>query len=177
MTNRQEQIQLLSRANRGRLQITSFLSSLSDALGEPVEAGALASLPETDSLLAKFREGYQGAATNGYRRFFLHNERLLAYRMAGCLGKKLPDERAFFLAKLSEVCGAVSVSASTLLERAEPIIQFDGDSVCALSSDHEQGFLIDHNRDNPDQTFEISVWGERWVPLIRACDQPRNGDN
>jgi hypothetical protein len=157
----------------------SFLASLSDAFGEAVEMHELLSLPETDSLLATFREGYQAVTDGGvsYRRFFLSNEKTRVYRIADCLGKKLSAEKSFFLAKLSNVCGAVLVSASTLLERAESIIQFDGDSVCAVSSDREQGFLIDRNPDDPQRAYELSVWGERWARLIRACDQSRNGDN
>lgn len=175
MTNTQEKIRLLSRANRGRATIPSFLASLSEALGEPVEAGALVALPETDFLFATFRECYR-RASKAYRRFFRPSEEGQVYRIACCLGERLAHEEVFLLTKLSEICGAVRLSASTLLERAEPTMRFDGDSICALSKDCDHGVLIDHNPDELEQAYEISVWGERWESLILACDPSRSGE-
>lgn len=135
-------LQLLSRMNRGRGSTPSFLAALSDAIGEPVEIDALVSLPDTDSLTAAFREGYQRAATqsgNSYRRFFVPSEEGRVYKLADCLAEKLPDEGAFFLTKLSEECGAVRLNLSTLLRHAESIIRLDGDSVSALSKGSPAG--------------------------------------
>jgi hypothetical protein len=79
-------------------------------------------------------------------------------------------ERVFLLAKLWTDCGAVIVDASMLLRHTASIINFDGDSVSAISMDQTQGLLIDHNPDDVEQTYEVAVWGDRWTPLARACD-------
>src|SRR5450631_3454915 len=165
MEIRQKKIQLLSRKNRGRVATPSFLTALSDALGEPIEANALISLPDTDTLLETFRDGYLCATAPGalsYRKFFLPNEEASVFRLAFCLAERLRDEDGFFLTKLSEECGAVHLNVSTLLKHAESVIRFDGDSVSALSKDRQEGLLIDHNPDDPEQAYEVAVWGGRW---------------
>jgi hypothetical protein len=76
----------------------------------------------------------------------------------------------FLLAKLRTDCGAVVVDISLLLRHAASVISFDGDSLSAMSMDRTQGLLIDHNPDDIEQTYEVAVWGDRWSPLVRACD-------
>ena len=125
MNSRQEKLWTLSRINRGRAIIPSFLADLSHALGEPVEVSALLSLSETDLLTKSFRTGYQHALktdSNSYRRSFHARERKLVIQLAECLGHRLAGERGFLITKLSETCGAVGVSISALLRRAERVL-------------------------------------------------------
>ena len=174
MDNRQDKIRMLSRMNRGRTAMPSFLNNLAEILGEPVGTHALLPLPETDALLMVFRNGYQNAIktrTASYRRFFVPGERPSVLRLADCLADQLPLENVFFLTKLSEDCGAVSLSLCVLLRHAASIIRLDGDSLSALSNDHTQGILIDHNSDDPQQAYEVAVWGDRWSRIALACDQ------
>ena len=170
---RQNRIRLLSRMNRGRLAGPSFLAGLSDALGEPIKSNAFVSLHETDTLLATFRQGYRAATDPRavcYRKFFPQNEEGLVFRLASCMAERLSNEHGFFLTKLSEDCGAVDVSVSKLLKHAASVIRFDGDSVSALSTDRKEGILIDRNPDDPEQTYEVTVWGGRWPLLALECE-------
>ena len=174
MESRQEKIQLLSRINRGRAAAPSFLAGLSEALGESVDETALLPPSDTDAIMESFRVGYQTAIRPGevsYRRFFRPVERSLVLRLADCLAEKLPSERVFFVTKLSKDCGAVSLRLSALLNHTASIIRLDGDSLSALSEDRKQGILIDQNPDEPEQTYEVVVWGDRWPLLALACDQ------
>ena len=174
MDSRQEKIRLLSRMNRGRAAAPSFLAALSEALGEPVDGSALLPTSETDMLVETFRSGYQSAIKPdavSYRRFFQAGERSLVVCLADCIAEKLPGERGLFFTKLSQDCGAVSLDLSVLLKHMASIIRLDGDSLSALSEDHKQGILIDHNPDDPKQTYEVVVWGDYWAVLALACDQ------
>jgi hypothetical protein len=165
MESRRQRIQLLSRLNRGKLALPSFLASLSEALRHPVEESALLPLSDTDALIDAFRTGYQNAIADSaisYRRFFARAEKRRVFRLADCLANELSNESVFFLTKKSEECGAIEIKASTLLRRAHAVISFDGDSIIALSKDRQQGLLIDHNTDDSDQQYEIAVWGDRW---------------
>jgi len=173
MDSRQKKIALLTRMNRGRVAIPSFLNALSDALHEPIDASALVSLPESDALMDVFRGGYEIAAAGGplsYRKFFRRREEPLVLKLAGCLAGRLLSEEVYFLPKQSEDCGGVRLSISALLRQPESIIRLDGDSVSAVSLDRSQGLLIDQNPDDQMQAYEVAVWGDRWSVLAFECD-------
>ena len=171
MSSRQQKISLLTRTTRGRAAAGSFLASLSEALGEAIEASAFVSLPESDALLEAFRNGYQRAIHGEQvcrRALFRAPEAQHVFQLTDWLGDQTAGERVFLLAKLQADCGAVVVDISTLLRHAASAIRFDGDSLCAMSMDQTQGILIDHNPDDIEQTYEVVVWGDRWSPLARA---------
>ena len=71
------------------------------------------------------------------------------------------------MAKASEDCGPVSMTAGHVLSACEAIRAFDGDAVSMLSEDHKQGFIFDENRDELFETFEVSVWGSVWFEAAR----------
>ena len=174
MDNRQEKIQMLSRINRARAATPPFLAGLSEALGELVGTSALVSPENTNALMEAFRSGYQSAIKDSavsYRRFFLPSERSIVLCLADCFADRLPTEEVFFLSKLGKDCVAVCLTISVLLRHTASVIRLDGDSLSALSKDHTQGVLIDHNPDDPEQAYEITAWGDRWPMLILACDQ------
>jgi hypothetical protein len=172
-----ERIRLLSRMNRGRTAIPSFLSRLSEAVGEPVGADSLVPLPETDVLMDSLRRGYQLCAkdnTVGYRKFFSPQETRLVFQIANCLAQQVPKEIAFLVTKLSEYCGAVRLPLRILLSHSESIIHLDGDSLSALSMDQAEGIIIDLNADDLEQRYEVALWGNRWPLIALACDTKHN---
>ena len=171
--DRQARIQQLSRVNRRRTVESEFIETLSRALEQTIEVSALVSFEESDSLLGLFREEYRAAQSDdaiSYRKFFSKEEGKLIFELAKCLAHRLVDEEAYFLTKLGEDVGAVKVNTSALLNHAESVIDFDGDSISLLSNDRGQGLLIDSNPDDPEQTYEIAVWGDRWPLLALACN-------
>lgn len=152
--------------NRGKRAAPTFLASLSEALGAPISYAALESLIETDRLLASFRQGYQTAVSDNavaYRRFFAAGQTQRVLQMAERLAVELSTETAYFLTKMSDCCGAVRLPISILLRHAGPIIRLDGDSLSVISLDCKEGLVIDYNRDDEDQNYEVTVWGDRWV--------------
>jgi len=174
MDNRQQEIQLLSRLNRGKAVIQPFLKSLSELLGEPVEATALVGPADSDVIMKIFRSSYQSAMQAGavsYHKFFRAGERKVVLQLADCVAGRLSAENGFFLTKLGKDNRAVRLNISVLLKHTASVIRFDGDSLSVLSEDRAQGLLIDHNPDDSEQAYEIAVWGESWSMLILACGQ------
>jgi hypothetical protein len=171
MNSRQGKIELLSRINRGRKTGPSFLATLSDVLGVPIDASAFVALPETDALVEAFRRGYQSVKDGSlcYRRFFQQQEAARVFAFADCLAKKMPDEYGLLLTRLSADCGAVRLDIQILLKHVGSVIDFDGDSLSLISVDRLQGVLIDHNPDDHDQTYEVAVWGDKWSLHALAC--------
>jgi hypothetical protein len=173
MSERQDKIQLLSRLNRGRVAAPSFLVALGQVLGTDVRADSLLSLPQTDVLTQAFKIGYQQASKSqaiSFRRSFAQHQAQSFLKLIDCFaGLLTKEDDVVFLTKLSDVCGAVLVSAPTLLRHAEAVINFDGDSLSALSGDQQQGVLLDFNSDDTEHYYEVTVWGDRWAILILGC--------
>jgi len=173
MSERRDKIQLLSRLNRGRVAVPAFLTALGEALGTNVSPESLLSLPQTDTLAESFKIGYQQASEShaiSFRRSFAPRQAQSFLKLIDCFAGQLTKEKdVVFLTKLSDVCGAVLVSAPTLLRHAEAVINFDGDSLSALSGDRQQGVLLDFNPDDTDHFYEVTVWGDHWAMLIIGC--------
>ena len=173
MQTRNEKIQLLTRVNEGKRLIPSFLAGLSEAIGGQVDSNALATLPDTDSLLEIFRAGYQRSNTADgtvYQRYFRSNQKAKLFEISDCIGNRLSAETAFLITKNSHFCGAVKTDILAVLGHAASIIRLDGDSVYLVSEDRQQGLLIDQNIDDPEQTYELTVWGHRWASAVSYCD-------
>jgi hypothetical protein len=70
--------------------------------------------------------------------------------------------------KQSADCGAVILTADQVLKACEAIRAFDGDAVSMLSDDRTQGFIFDKNEGDVAETFEVSVWGSRWLGVATS---------
>lgn len=163
-------IGLLARSNRGRKVLQQVLAELAAILGEPIEHVNALSLTESDELAALFWNHCRSTAdtkSSSYRRGFSRNEKPLLKQLAESLAHEVAEEDVYLFTRRLEDCGVIRVNLSTLLQRFEPVILSDGDSVAALSLDRTQGILIDYNADDEDQTYEAVVWGERWFPLAQ----------
>jgi hypothetical protein len=155
--------------NREKAATPAMLASLSNALDMPVDATALIAPLEADSLMTGFRTGYSHATERGapsYRRFFHQGELPLLLNLTDSLVHRLGAEEVYLLTKFEGDCRVVVLNVTALFSRVGAVIEFDGDSLCALSKDHSQGVLIDHNPDDLDQTYELTVWGDRWPLLV-----------
>lgn len=173
-SNRRAKIRILSRVNRRNTVIRSVLNDLSDILGREIVADAVASAEDSDSLLETFKEGYRAAkevSSISYRRFFTFDRRRQVFQLATCLAERFNEgEKATFLTKLGDDIGGIKVEISPLLKQTERVLEFDRDSITVLSNDKKQGILIDYNRDDPTQTYEITVWGDQWPVQVLACE-------
>jgi hypothetical protein len=142
-------------------------------LGQSVyTANRTASIEDTDALLTQFRFGYQASQRESaisYRHFFEQMKEALVFRLAACLADRLREE-GYLLTNLGSDQTAVKLELSSLLKRARATLGFDGDSISLLSGDAGQGMLIDFNKDDPLQTFEVAVWGVRWLLAVLECE-------
>ena len=172
-SDRQTKIQKLSRLNRRRAATKQFIDTLTQAQGRRVEASDIISAEESDDLLETFQLGYRLALSKdaiSYRKFFSQEMRRQVFELTTCLAQGMSDETAYFLTRLGGDAGAVKVNMSALLSHSEAVIYFDGDSISAISFDGSQGLLIDHNSDDLIQTYEVTVWGDRWPLLTLSCE-------
>ena len=173
MDNRAEKIKLLSRMNREKATTPAMLESLRKVLDTPVDATTLIPPLEADALMTDFRIGYANAMESdalNYRRFFHQNELPLVQNLAEGLAQQLVGEEVYLLTKFNGDSRGVVLDACVLFSRVGPIIEFDGDSLYALSIDRSQGVLVDHNVDDNEQAYELTVWGDRWPLLILVRD-------
>jgi hypothetical protein len=169
---REETISLLVRVNRGRRNRYAFLDGLSRAVGFSVGPDKLLDLNATDQVRADLSTGYAlalSARVPAKRIFFNRDESLTALQIPELLAKSLPEENALLWLKQSSDCGAIFLTAEQVLRACEMILLFDGDTVSLLSEDHTQGFIFDKNDDDATETFEISIWGSRWLAAATAC--------
>jgi hypothetical protein len=174
MNSREEKIKLLSRMNREKASTPAMVGSLREVLGTPVDATTLISPSDADALMTDFRNGYAKAMASdalSYRRFFRQNELPLVQNLAEGLAQRLGGEAVYLLTKFNGDKRGVVLDASVLFSRVGPVIEFDGDSLYALSIDRSQGVLVDHNRDDREQAYELTAWGDRWPLLILVRDQ------
>lgn len=171
MNERKQRIELLSRINRGHRARPDLLKSLSKPLRTPVEESALLSLPETDCITRAFTAGYRNVVDHldlSYRRHFRHDEEESVFDIAERLGRQfaISGERAHLLLNgLSDICGAVELPVATLLGNARALIDLDGDTLSIIAINKSNGLLIDYNKDDLQQQYEIAIWGDRW-PLL-----------
>jgi len=175
MDSRLERIKLLSRLNREKSTTPALLRTLSEVLGIPVEESSVLDPVRTDALSTEFRTGYSDAKERGsslsYSRFFDRNQLASVISIAEGLAQQLKAEDVFLLTKFEGDPRGLVLNAADVFSRADSVIQFDGDSLSVLSKDHSQGVLIDHNPDDSEQTYEMTVWGDRWPLVVLARDR------
>jgi len=149
------------------VKVTTDLTTISNS-----KTGAIVS--------ATLRFGYQTARTGdavSYRRFFSPNERRIVFRLAASLADRIGDETGFLLTRLGVDTEAISANLTAVLANAEAVLNLDGDSVSIVSNDRSQGLLIDRNLDDPIQSYEFAVWGNRWSLLMLASDHKQTSDS
>jgi hypothetical protein len=168
--SRPEAIARRVRENNRRSNRSAFLNGLSRAVGSVIRPDQLLDLASTDEVRTDLNAGY-AAATSGVatRLFFSRQQSPIALETPALLAPRLADERVLLWLKQSEVCGAAILTAGQALRACEAIRVFDGDTVSMLSDDGTQGFIFDKNEDDDTNTFELAVWGSRWLEAGAAC--------
>jgi hypothetical protein len=166
---RRGRISILSRRSRGKVLQPSFLAGLSDALGVPVSPEQLFDLAETDTVRRVLSEGYRVVLENrqpSFRKFFSKAQESNLLYLVDCLSNRIGTNKVVLHIKESELCGAIASKASTVLERSKEIIRLDGDSLNILSTDYQNGLILNFNPDELDEHYELAVWGDRWPLAI-----------
>jgi len=163
--DRRQRIAILSRTSRGDALRPTYLAELSAALGGPVTHAELLDLTQTDSVRTRLREGYSIVLENrqpSFHKFFKKDQESQVLYLIDCLAITIGSEKAILHIKNSEFCGAILSEASAFLKCPKEIIELDGDSLSILSADYQQGLILDLNRDEVYEHYELAVWGDRW---------------
>jgi len=146
-----------------------FLAELSFAIDQHVTSENLLDLAQTDLVRARLKEGYSAVLQNhtpSFRKFFRKDQRSYLLYMVDCLAVAIGSEQAILHIKNSDFCGAIRSEASAFLNCSEKLLLLDGDSLSILSADYQQGLILDINPDEIDEHYELTVWGDRWAPVV-----------
>jgi len=158
------------RENKRRTHRSEFLAGLSRAVGSTIRPEQLLDLASTDEVHADLKSGYAAAVSGAATRLlFSRQQSLAALEIPMLLARPLADERVLLWLKQSDVCGAAILTAAQVLRCCEAIRVFDGDTVSILSEDGTQGFIFDKNEDDDTATFEVALWGSRWLEAATIC--------
>ena len=168
--SRSEAVTRRVRENKRRTHRSEFLAGLSRAVGSTIRPEQLLDLASTDEVHADLKSGY-AAAVSGVapRLLFSRQHSLAALEIPGLLAQPLADEPVLLWLKQSDVCGAAILTAGQVLRACEAIRVFDGDAVSMLSEDGTQGFIFDKDVDDDIDTFEVALWGSRWLEAATTC--------
>jgi hypothetical protein len=168
--SRSEAIARRVRENKRRTHRSEFLAGLSRAVASTIRPEQLLDLASTDEVRADLKSGYAAAVSGAATRlFFSRKQSLAALGIPALLAQPLADERVLLWLKQSDVCGAAILTAGQVLRACEAIRVFDGDTVSMLSEDGTQGFIFDKNEDDDTDTFEVALWGSRWLEAAVTC--------
>lgn len=142
-------------------------------MGSEITTTMLTDLEERDMLLEEVRRGYQSAKdsnTLAFSKYYRVENRNEVLGATSCFAEHL-NETVYLLTKDSETCGAVRVQRGTLLRHCEAVLGIDGDAILVLSQDRTQGFVLDYTPDDPDNCYELTVWGGTWPLKILTCNR------
>ena len=167
------QRQLLARKNYGRREMSEFLSNLSMALSQELEAKDLLSLEETDSLYDHYKESFNLAMeTNAATYRQLSGEKVEMESKLSCFRTKVINSGAVLFSSAFDYCGALRVDLHTALEHVFELILIDGDSVRLLDKSKTSGLMVDsyENSEKPgEEIYELVIWGKEWLSAIKDC--------
>ena len=170
-SERQTRIGLLSRAAKRKLMLSEYLPCLASAIESEVMPAMLTDLQERDLLLELFRKGYRATKeppAASFSRTYAAEHKDAVFSAIACIGCQL-NGFAYLLTKQSEFCGAVKVHVDSVLRRCGSVLAIDGDAVMLLSDDRTQGLLLDFSADDPESTYELTVWGNTWTLAAMKC--------
>jgi hypothetical protein len=151
--------------------LADYLRSLASAIESEVMPAMLTDLQERDLLLESFREGYRASkepAAASFSKIYAAERKNVAFSTVSCIGGQL-NEAAYLLTKQSEFCGAVKLHMGSVLRHCGAVLAIDGHAVMLLSSDRSQGLLLDFVADDPESTYELTVWGNTWTSAAMNC--------
>jgi hypothetical protein len=164
LTSRQSRISFLARTNYSRQESGEFLSELSAVLGHQIRNDSLLPMDVSDLYRQVFSSGYQHGLSTG-TNFFRMLEPLSGFDSVEArvvqFCARFGTEQALLLPTHFEPC--IRVTVGDVLGRTKAMLDLDRDTIAIASVDRECGFMLDFNPDDPEWTFELTIWGARWV--------------
>lgn len=165
-----KELALRIRENKGRQVLKTLLPRLQQMLNyTTIEC---LKLSDTDRLIDLHKKGYQRSVEHAPETFRI----VLSQKDLGklplfleCVKAGLEKQQIYLLLKQSEFCGVFVIPLGLTLDHFEGIIQQDGDSVSVLTQDEKQGFLLDWNAGDTEETYDISFWGPNWSIQANKC--------
>jgi len=167
LTERQSRIRFLARTNHVLRESPAFLSGLSDVLGREVGVESLLPIDQSDYVRALFWEGYGQALEAPEKCFRMIQTEAgleeLATNIERFQGASKDEAVILFPTSLES---GLCLALREILRSIWRVLQFDRNTVALSSSDGICGLLLDWDVAHPNDAFELTIWGSRWVEAI-----------
>lgn len=155
--------------------MSEFLSCLSLALSQPLEANSLLSLEQTDSLYDHFEHSFLLAMEGkvpSYRQLWPSVKKEEMESKLNCFRNKVDNSSGILFSRGFDHCGAVRLDLHTALQHVFELILIDRDSVRLLDESGANGLSVDSREDGEpygEGTYEMVIWGNTWLQAIKDC--------
>ncbi len=177
--DRLSRIGILSRRNRGKNEIAGFMEKVSQAVGSKMGPDSLLDLELTDAISSKYEQQYQDSRQSPNASFVrtfgsdkeCSDKEYGAYKLLECMAMTLSDDEIIYITKLSEICGAVKLKAPIAFLRARDLLALDGDTLMLMDDECNNGLLLDYRKDDPDDMYELTIFGSIWLNIVVQCTQ------
>lgn len=168
MQNQQpSRLEILVRKNRGRTEHKYYTTELSHRLKLQISPADVLDLEETDRIAAiYYSQAKRAYEEQGFAYACIWGYEPIALWFEACrrLGEKLYGQPAVLFVGPYEYCGAVRVSAHSVLNEVASLLEFDRDSVALKSATADSGLLLDLYEEGAERLVELVAWGE-WEKL------------
>src|ERR1035437_1715610 len=164
LTDRQSRISLLARTNYSRRSAGQFLSELSPILGRQLTQDSLLPIDASDSFRDGSLHAYQHGMSTGENFYRTQQPTQDFDRVESKVAKlcqRIGAEPAILLPPHFQPC--VRITVSEVLQRTKSVLEFDRDTLLLSSVDGRCGFMLDWNPDDVEWTYELAIWGAKWV--------------
>lgn len=165
MSDRMLRIKDLARRERGRRSAPVLFASLTEILGSEVTSTDVLDLDASDDIFRSSAEPYRALVEGrsiGFRRFFSYLEEKALIEKVNSWALHSFDQMVAMQLKPASDLGGILLPMNAALRHFHKLLQLDGDTFRIHALTGFDGLMIDWNPDEPEETFEVAVWGEHW---------------
>lgn len=153
-------LEFLIRENKKKKEIGSCKNQLTNILNIQIKEDDFLSLEQTDLLTSKFYDSYK--ISDKLCNKYLSSESRGLDEIIKDLCLKFYDKNGYLITKQTETCGLINVPIEKVLQNYKQIIELDGDSLCLLTEDENEGIYLDYYEENTVHKtswyYEVCFW-------------------
>jgi hypothetical protein len=161
--DRQRELQLLVRRNRGRTEFKTYFEDLERLLAMKIADTDRLDLETTDQLFGAYTNGLQKSKDQPqhfFRKTWTH-EPIRAWTVeCDRIGGALAGKDAVLFVGPYEYCGAIRVAPNGALQAAASLLNFDGDTLRVGTFNASSGLYVDKYEEHSEWFVEFVVWGD-----------------
>lgn len=168
--SRRRRLQLLARQNRGKTEFRSYLGELAGLLEVEIADSDRLDLQATDQLFAahKKRRQEHHQPQHCFQKTWTYMPTGVWSVECARIGGALRGIHGVLFVGPYEYCGAIKVELERALQAAQPLLNFDGDTLNLGTVEGSSGLSLDKYEEHSEWLVELVVWG-RMVESHCAC--------